>query len=297
MSRVYDFYKILMHGFLLCLLSLFSVVAGSQELKKIRYPQVFVKSIYQNQLNYFSEVLTLALDKSGLAYDLEFVDIPDLAQTRSQWLIQQGYYDIHWLVTNTERETELMPIRIPLYKGLLGLRISFVNSAKKTILGNVAGLDELKMLLVGQGRDWMDTKLLNFHQFKLMEASTTLALFEMLNINRIDYFPRSILEIDYESQQTVASGLSVDQNIALYYPEAVYFFVRKENVALHDHVSKGLNIAIDDGSFQQIFERYFGETIAQAQLDKRRIFQLSNPFLPPKTPLDDKRLWHPLTFE
>ena len=297
MLRVNNGYMILKLSTLLCMLSLFCHTVGSQELTKIRYPKVFVKSIYQNQLNYFAEVLKLALDKSGLAYDLEFVDIPDLAQTRSQWLIQQRYYDIHWLVSNSERESEMMPIRIPLYKGLLGLRIAFVNSTKKNLMENITGLDELKLLLVGQGRDWMDSRLLNFHQFKLIEASTTSALFEMLNINRIDYFPRSILEIDWESQQPEASGLSVDQHIALYYPEAVYFFVRKDNIELHDYVLKGLNTAISDGSFQQIFDRYFGETVVRAQLDKRRIFQLANPFLPPQTPLEDKRLWHALTFE
>lgn len=297
MLRVNDCLIVVIKTVLLCALLLVSLAASSQELKKVRYPQVLTKSIYQNQLNYFLEVLELALNKSDLNYEIDIVDIPDLAQTRSQWLIQQGYYDIHWLASSIERETELLPVRIPLYKGLIGLRIGFVNKANANIMANISGLDQLKLLTTGQGRDWMDTKLLNYHQFKLMEASTTLALFDMLNVNRIDYFPRSILEIDYESQQPPASGLSIDPHIALYYPETVYFFVRKDNIALHDHVTKGLNIAIDDGSFQQIFERYFGETIAQAQLDKRRIFQLSNPFLPPKTPLDDKRLWHPLTFE
>ena len=297
MLRVNDFLVIVIKSVLLCAMLLFSLAASSQELKKVRYPQVLVKSIYQNQLNYFFEVLKLALDKSDLAHQIDIVDIPDLAQTRSQWLIQQGYYDIHWLASSIERESELLPVRIPLYKGLLGLRIGFVNSNKANIMANIAGLDQLKLLIIGQGRDWMDTKLLNYHQFKLMEASTTLALFDMLKVKRIDYFPRSILEIDYESQQVSASGLSIDPHIALYYPQTVYFFVRKDNIALHDHVLKGLNIAINDGSFQQIFDRYFGETIARAQLDKRRIFKLSNPFLPPLTPLDDKRLWHPLTFE
>ena len=267
------------------------------EQHNIRYPQVVGTSLYQNQSNYFVDVLKLVLERSPVNYQIEFVDIPTLAQSRSQSLIIQGFYDIHWLTTNTERESILKPIRIPLYKGLLGLRIAFVNASKANQFAETNSLEQLRKFYVGQGRDWVDSKVLRSHGFRVEEASTTIALFEMLQINRIDYFPRSVLEIWWEAEQQEALGLSVDPHIALYYPAAVYFFVRKDDTILYDHVLKGLNKAIADGSFEQNFIRYFGEAIKRANVDKRKIFNLTNPFIPTETPLEQKQLWQQLPFQ
>tara|TARA_R110000868_G_scaffold121085_1_gene321307 strand:- start:863 stop:1777 length:915 start_codon:yes stop_codon:yes gene_type:complete len=267
---------------------------SSPQAYKIRYPMVVGTSLYQHQANYFIAVLKLALEKIDLPYHIEFVDIPTLAQTRSQSLLKQGFYDIHWLTTSNERESQLKPIRIPLYKGLLGLRIAFVHNTHKELFAQTNTLEQLRKFYSGQGRDWQDSQILLHHGFRLIEASSTAALFEMLQIKRIDYFPRSILEIWWESEKPETADLSIDPYIALYYPEAVYFFVHKDNTELHDNVSQGLKKAIADGSFQQNFEHYVGASIERAQLHKRQIFKLSNPFIPAETPLSESHLWYEL---
>jgi membrane-bound lytic murein transglycosylase MltF len=83
----------------------------------------------------------------------------------------------------------------------------------------------------------------------------------------------------------------IDPYIALYYPTAVYFFVRKNDQQLHDAIESGLQIAIKDGSFDRLFYQYFGDLITKAKLNKRQIFEINNPFLPKETPLADTRLW------
>jgi ABC-type amino acid transport substrate-binding protein len=276
-----------------------SFVAADEIQKRyvVRYPTVVGESLYDNQSSYFIAVLQLALEKSGVAHDIVFVDIPDLAQGRSQSLINQGTYDIHWLATSIEREVALNPIRIPLYRGLLGLRLAFVNGQNPNFFAQIRDLEQLKQRFMGQGRDWIDTKILSAHGFRILAASTTDSLVEMLQIDRIDYFPRSILEIWWEAEQQKTTGLSVDPYIALFYPEAVYFFVRNDDQKLHNIVLSGLNKALQDGSFQQNFDRFFAASITRSKLNQRKIFHLSNPYLPEKTPLADKRLWHPLVLE
>ena len=58
-------------------------------------------------------------------------------------------------------------------------------------------------------------------------------------------------------------------------------------------IEAGVKVAIADGSFVAYF--YNDETtkavLKQVATVKRRIFALETPSLPPKTPLDDSKLW------
>ena len=48
---------------------------------------------------------------------------------------------------------------------------------------------------------------------------------------------------------------------------------------------------VKDGSFEKIFLKYHGEDIRKADLKHRTLITLTNPDLPPATPLADKALW------
>jgi hypothetical protein len=38
--------------------------------------------------------------------------------------------------------------------------------------------------------------------------------------------------------------------------------------------------------------QHFGDVLRRSQLDRRRIFEMTNPLLPAQTPLSDARLWY-----
>jgi len=42
---------------------------------------------------------------------------------------------------------------------------------------------------------------------------------------------------------------------------------------------------IEDGSFDEIFRKYYGDSIQAANLKNRRLFNISNPLLPATAPL------------
>lgn len=277
-------------------LSFISQATTAKELESpdkitVRYPLVKTVTLYKESANYFLDVMKLALDKSDADYTLEFVEIQTMPLSRSMALIKQGVYDVHWLSTTVEREKQLNPVRVPLFKGLLGLRISLINSQKHNLLSKTLSLDELKRLYIGQGHDWPDTQVLKHHGFRVIPSSTTTALVDLVKRGRIDYFPRSVIEVWAEEAFINDPSVVVEQNVAIYYPQAFYFFVRNDNKILHHHIETGLQRAIEDGSFEANFNAYFLDYIHRAQLEKRALFRLHNPFIPPETPLDDKKLW------
>ena len=85
--------------------------------------------------------------------------------------------------------------------------------------------------------------------------------------------------------------LTVEPTLALYYPLPVYFFVARDNTALAERLQRGLQRALTDGSLKALFLQYHGSLLRQVQLDKRRLFRLNNPGLPPGTPVPDTHWW------
>ena len=74
-------------------------------------------------------------------------------------------------------------------------------------------------------------------------------------------------------------------------PAAYFFYVNKNNTKLAADISLGLEKALKDGSFERIFNKYFGSAIKEVQQEKRRVFSLTNPFLPSQVPLSRSELW------
>lgn len=263
----------------------------SQEPLVIRYP-VLSEEYGQTRDEYFSRVLTLALEKTGKPYRLEPVTLSNFRESRSVMSVAKGVYDIHWMNTNATRETVLRPIRVPLFKGLIGWRLLLLRPEDKNRFEGMTGLEPLKELKAVQGHDWPDSKVLEANGLEVVRTPHWEGMFKMLYAGRVDYFPRSVLEIWDEQRTFDALNLVVDDHVVLYYPSAYYFFVRKENHELAALIEKGLNVAIADGSFDRLLMAHFGDDIERANLNERRIIRLDNPTLTPLTPLEREELWY-----
>jgi hypothetical protein len=68
--------------------------------------------------------------------------------------------------------------------------------------------------------------------------------------------------------------------------------VNKRNVTLAKLIETGLERAIADGSFDELFNEHFGETIERLDLENATYFQLANPLLPELTPTSKQELWY-----
>lgn len=123
------------------------------------------------------------------------------------------------------------------------------------------------------------------------KGSNYQGLFHMLAAGRFDYFPRSILEVQRESDVHKDMNIAIDTHILTHYPTAYFFYVNKENKMLADDVSYRLEQSLKDVSFDRLFMHYYGDIINHIRSEKRNIYQLKNPFLPKNTPLLRKELW------
>lgn len=237
-------------------------------------------------------LLTLALQKAGDAYEPRPAT-HDLTQHRTLRHVELGReLDITWTLTTPEREARLLPIRIPIDRGLLGWRLLMINSADESFFSGLASSEHIKRLLAGQEQDWPDYKILLHNGFKVTPTTNYEGLFLMLNRGRIRYFPRAATEIQPEIQAHSQLPLAIAPRWALYYPAPVYFFVNKQRPELAAAIERGLLLAIADGSMQSLFNEHFAEQITQLDLQHRELIRLENPLLSAETPLDNTALWY-----
>jgi ABC-type amino acid transport substrate-binding protein len=206
--------------------------------------------------------------------------------------------NIVWSSTSVEKERDLLPLRIPLRKGLLGYRVGFITKGNQAKIDKVKTLADLKTLTIGQGIGWGDVALYSANGIKVQTARYE-SLFKMANSGRFDIFPRGIGEIGPELAANSADNpdLVVEKNLLIYYPWPYYFFFNKADTALHNRVGRGIRKMMENGKFDAIFNKYNARAIQDANLKNRRIIQIENPGLPKDTPLNDVKLWFdPLKF-
>lgn len=234
----------------------------------------------------------LALSKLDTKYTFDMIP-SDGTQARTLDEVASGKLDLFWTATDAELESILLPIRIPLYKGLLGHRIFLIRKGDQARFDNVRSFDDLKQFTFGQGTTWADTKILEANGLKVIKTMKYESLFHMLDGGRFDAFPRGVQEPWAELDSHGDLDLVDEKRLMLVYRMPFYLLTSPANRKLAADLELGFNRAIADGSFDKVF---FSSPLVQAvmeraNLEKRMVFELKNPNLPKETPVDRAELW------
>ena len=249
---------------------------------------------YQQQTRYeFGlKVLDLALSKLGKNYQIIGPQKQEVNEARGELQIIGGQLDLEFMSTTLHRESTMIPIKIPIYQGLLGLRLLLVKPEMNTKIRNITSLEELRQYVGGHGTHWGDLPVYAENKLKVVTSVLYDNLFEMLKIDRFDYFHRGVNEI-WKELERYPHDFVVADNIMLFYPHPVYFFVGKHRPELAKQIEKGMRLAIADGSYKALFLEYHQEDIMRAELEDRTLIVLKNPVVPADTPVIRKDWWMP----
>ena len=242
---------------------------------------------------YTIKIVELALARVDTRYKVQI----DADQTRTQARyiedVNAGKVDLMWAATDENFEKVLLPVRIPLLKGLLGHRIFLIHKNDQYKFDQVNTLEDLKRLKLGQGTTWADTKILESNGLSVVKTNKYESLLYMLDGGRFDAFPRGIQEPWTEVNKIPGLQLAVEKRIMLVYKMPFYLFVARDNRKLARDLEEGLNSIIADGTFDQVFfaDPSIRKAVELADLKNRKVFYLDNPNLPPETPTNRPELW------
>ena len=235
------------------------------------------------------KLLALALDQTGVSYQL----IPSdnfLSKGKALDRLQDNReINIVWGMTNVQREKDLLPIRIPIFKGLIGWRLLLIRQDMAERFTYIQQFEHLVKLSPLQGRDWPDTKILQSNGFDVITERNQTSLMKMLGRAQGDFFPRSIIEVWEELARSKVANeiqIQIQPSLGIRYPAAIYFFVNKKSVPLANLIETGLEKAIENGTYEALFVENYKTYIEKAQIENRTFYPLENAFLPEETPLD-----------
>lgn len=226
--------------------------------------------------------LQLALRKWGQPYELQLLREPT-NNPRSLRALEQGRVSVMDLGTNAELQQRFQPVFLPIDRGLSGWRLLLVRAADSARFAAVHSLADLASLNAGQGTSWPDAALLRAAGLRVDLADRLEGLFKLLRAGRFDYVPLGINEIHgfLRTYRALAPDAIVEPRLALFYPFARLFYVRRGDDERHAAITTGLSRAFEDGSFAALFSAH-GATqtaLSQARLAERLVLQIDNPVL------------------
>jgi hypothetical protein len=283
---------------LICLLSLLVILVpfgNASALEQV----ITIKPLSDKDTRYEypEDLLKLILQKTEQTYGKAEVVRCKYIMKRERTLIalEEGE-DIHVMAEAVKPgwEERLLPVRIPIRKGIQGYRTFLIHKDNQDTLSKVKTLDDLRKFPTGSGSQWSTTRVLEENGFKVVKGVDYEGLFKMLMRKRFITFGRGINETPFEfnARKDDYPDLAIEQHLALFIPLPTYFFVTPKKPELARRIEEGLIVMIYDGSFDRFFNERFGEIIADANLKKRRIFKLNNPNLGAKTPFNVQHFWY-----
>ncbi|SUI59736.1 substrate-binding periplasmic protein [Shewanella morhuae] len=251
--------------------------------------KTIVTTIQQTwQLNLLKE----ALRRSDSTYQVLQMST-QMNQKRKVEEALAGTVDVFWSMTSKELEQTVLPVRIPLFKGLLGNRLLIIRKSDEARFANVKTMADFKQLKAGQNRYWPDASILEANKIPLVTSYQYTNLYPMLEGGRFDYLALGAQEVGEELASHPDSALKIDSHILLQYRSPAYFFVSPKRPELAAAILAGLESMILDGSFDEMFNRELKieQLYREAKFEQRVIIRLDTPDLSPLTPIERKELW------
>lgn len=189
-----------------------------------------------------------------------------------------GEIDVLSAASSTTNDTEFYPIAFPVLKGLLGHRVCLIRKGEQASFDNILTVYDFtqKKMNICQGEFWPDTEVLKRNGLPIVTSKAYLPLFDMLQSGECDCFLRGVQEVipEYKAHQDL---VDIEQSFLIQYPQPGFFYVNRENKRLVMRIELGLLRALDDGSYEELFNKLMAPQLSQLNLNRRISIRLNIP--------------------
>lgn len=235
-----------------------------------------------HRYQYTYDLLTLIIEATNNDFGVGTIQISDVVMSRNRifrGLLEGKTVNIIAEASNSQWDEQLIPIKIPIRKGIQGFRVFIIKKQNLPIMANINTLAQLIALDTGSGSQWSSKAAMQNAGFNVIESIQHDNLFNMLSMGRFITFGRGVNEAFQEVEQFKQQypDLVVDDNILLHIPLATYYYVAPNQPRLATRIQEGLKRIIANGKFDELFYRRHCEFLLKSNINHRRVFKINNP--------------------
>ncbi len=180
------------------------------------------------------------------------------------------------------KEGDMFAIHKPLTRNLLGYRIPIIRTEDAETFKAVSQVEDIQKLKHGIPETWSDAVIFRHNEYEVVEEGSFDDIFERLASGLVDYSAYGANEVQgvFENRAANQGGLMIDDNVMLFYPFPLVFYINPELPELAQRIDQGLDHIMESGILDAIFNEYYANIVEELKLDQRKIFILHNPLIP-----------------
>jgi hypothetical protein len=129
-------------------------------------------------------------------------------------------------------------------------------------------------------QQWPDRGIYEDNGFPVWGFNELTGLTNTLLSDKSACFSRSLIEIGFEAAKY--QDFKIEDNIAFIYPLADIIYVNKANTRLQAALEYGLNKAIEDQSYYQLFNKHYESVLQEHSFYLRKMFLMKNDEVSPR---------------
>ena len=233
--------------------------------------------------DYFTGILRLALINTTDEYGYSIVHtVPYPGQERTLKFLASGdLYDVIWTANSSGRDSELLKIPFPLFRGGLGWRGMIIHQEHKGKFSAINSIEDLAGSIACQGLHWPDADILENSGLSVARVGFFDAMLQMVELKRCDYLPLSIFEGQAELDLVKRSfpNLIFYQDLVIQYPLTMHFYVKNDNTQLATRLKLGLQRLFESGEYDKYMKKHSltKGAFPLSKFKQSRIIKLTNP--------------------
>lgn len=242
------------------------------------------ESNLDHRYQYTYDLLQLVIDATNADFGQASLEVSDVIMSRNRILreLQDGQtINVIAEASSLEWNTKLIPIKIPIRKGIQGFRVFIIQKENAESLAQITSIMQLTSLKTGSGSQWSTKVAMQQAGFDVVESIQYDSLFNMLSKGRFVTFGRGVNEAYQELEQFNLQypNLVIDENILLHIPLATYFYVSPNKPHLAQRIEVGLRRIINNGEFERLFYKRHCDFLIKSKMNQRLIFKIDNPLI------------------
>lgn len=230
-------------------------------------------------------LLRLLLAAAG--FNAEPQPQPHASQASMLPALRAGELDIGLFASVGPFPADVLPLRFPIRRGLLGARLLLARRADAPHLARLNDASALQGLRLGYGRGWADRAQFEALGQRLLLVDGYPELFRALARGDCDLLHRGVNEIwgELDHPLLVPHGVVVVPQVALSYPVDDYFCLPERHRDWLPRLQHGAELLWRSRAYHRVFFEAFGRSIERAGFARRRVLPVVGYGTEPATPL------------